>query len=84
VIDGDIMPDVKAARARFDSLDNVVPEQQKLLVAGKEYLRLRDESWRVRARAIRDGSMRGLSEADAIATKSLESLNQITEPVVTR
>jgi rhomboid protease GluP len=80
VIDGGIMPDVTAARARFESLDNVALEQHTLVVAGTEYLRLRDESWRVRSAALRQGSMPMLSKADTVERASLEILREITAP----
>jgi membrane associated rhomboid family serine protease len=80
LIDGGIMPDVTAARARFESLDNVAVEQHTLVAAGNEYLRLRDESWRVRSAALRQGSMPMLSKADTVERASLEILHQVTEP----
>jgi rhomboid protease GluP len=80
VIDGGIMPDVTAARARFESLDNVALEQRTLVAAGTEYLRLRDESWRVRAAALREASMPMLGKADSIERASLEILREITVP----
>jgi hypothetical protein len=77
VIEGAILPDVKAARARVELLDRVPPEQQTLLVACKEFLRLRDESWRVRSAAFRRASMQMLREADSLERASREILREI-------
>ena len=78
VIEGAILPDVKAARARVETLDHVPPEQQPLFAACKEYLRLRDESWRVRSTAFRRSSMPMLREADSLERASREILREIT------
>jgi hypothetical protein len=78
VIESAILPELTAARAHVESLDNVPLEQQTLVAACKEYLRLRDESWRVRSAALRRASMSQLGEADAIERASLERLRQIT------
>lgn len=78
VIDGAILPELDAARTRVESLDKVPPEQQTLVAACKEYLRLRDESWRARSAALRRSSMSQLREADTIERASLEILRQIT------
>ena len=78
VIDGEILPELTAARARVESLEKIPPQQRTLLAACKEYLRLRDESWRVRAAALRRGSMPMLSEADTIERASLEKFREIT------
>jgi membrane associated rhomboid family serine protease len=78
VIEHGILPAVRATRGRFDLIQKVYPQQQTLLVACKEYLRLRDDSWRVRTAAFRQSSMSMLREADTIERASLEILGQIT------
>jgi membrane associated rhomboid family serine protease len=78
VIERGIMPTVRATRERFDLLQKVYPQQQTLVASGKEYLRLRDDSWRVRTAAFRQSSMSMLREADTIERASLEILGQIT------
>ena len=78
VIDSAILPELRAVSAHVESLGKVPLEQQSLIAACKEYLRLRYDSWRVRAEALRRGSMSQLGEADAIESASLERLRQIT------
>jgi membrane associated rhomboid family serine protease len=77
VIERSIIPEMQAARARIETLDNVLPEQQARLNASKEYLRLRNESWRVRSEAFRQSSMSMLREADTIERASLDILRRI-------
>jgi rhomboid protease GluP len=78
VIEGAILSDVNAARARVESLDSIPLQQQPLVAAGKEYLRLRDESWRVRSAALRRASMPMLREADTLERASRDILRQIS------
>jgi rhomboid protease GluP len=78
MIEGAILSDVNAARARVESLDNVPLQQQPLVAACKEYLRLRDESWRVRSAALRRASMAMLREADTLERASRDILRQIS------
>jgi membrane associated rhomboid family serine protease len=77
VIERDIMPEVQATRTRFEGLEHIAAEQQALFMRCKEYLRLRDESWRVRAAALRQASMARLREADTIERTSLQILDDI-------
>jgi membrane associated rhomboid family serine protease len=48
-----IVPELQAADARLQALKNVPPEHQPIVAGARDYLRLRSESWRVRADAIR-------------------------------
>jgi membrane associated rhomboid family serine protease len=48
-----IMPVLQAVDARLETLRNVPPEHQPLVSDAREYLRLRCQSWRVRADTIR-------------------------------
>ena len=78
VIERAILPTVRVTRERFDLLQKVYPEQQNLVAACRAYLRLRDDSWRVRTAAFRQSSMSMLREADTIERASLEILGQVT------
>jgi rhomboid protease GluP len=49
VIDHAILPDLEELRDRIDALGKVPREQRPLVAAAQEYLRLRDESWRIRS-----------------------------------
>jgi membrane associated rhomboid family serine protease len=48
-----IVPELQAADARLVALKNVPAEHQPIVSEAREYLRLRGESWRVRAEAVR-------------------------------
>ena len=50
VIDRTIVPDLRAVRARVLALRGVPREQAPLAAAAEEYFRLREQSWRDRAR----------------------------------
>ena len=78
VIEHGILPTVRATRERFGLLQKVYPQQQTLVAACNEYLRLRDESWRVRTAAFRQSSMSMLRKADTFERASLEILDEIT------
>src|SRR6185295_12114177 len=58
-----IVVDLQAADARLKALRNVPAEDQPLVTDAREYLRLRSDSWRARAEAIRATN----AEADAAA-----------------
>jgi membrane associated rhomboid family serine protease len=79
VIDRTIMPELHAAQGRLKAFDpDAVPSQHQPLVAGAdEYLRLRDESWRLRAEALRKANMVTLRKADLAEWASLEALEKI-------
>ena len=77
VIDRTIVPELQAVQTRVKALRGV-PKVQQLLVAGaEEYLRLRDQSWRLRAEGLRKASMRTLRKADDAEHTSLEAFEQV-------
>jgi hypothetical protein len=80
MIDRTILPELRAARARLVQLERerIPPEQQSLVIAG-EYFRLREESWRARAEALRKASTARLQLADEAERISLQALNRITD-----
>jgi rhomboid protease GluP len=53
-IDRAIMPELVAADARLKTYNRVPPEHQPLVTSAQEYLRLREESWRLRAEGLRN------------------------------
>jgi membrane associated rhomboid family serine protease len=61
-VDQTIIPELQAAEARFRAVDKVPPEHQALMAAAEKYLRLRDESWRLRAEGLRKMHMVTLPE----------------------
>jgi membrane associated rhomboid family serine protease len=53
LIDRSITPELEAAESRLKALNRVPAEQQPLVANAEEYLRLRRESWRLRADGLR-------------------------------
>jgi membrane associated rhomboid family serine protease len=53
LVERSIVPDLQAADDRLAALGNVPPAHRPLVADAREYLRLRRESWRLRADAIR-------------------------------
>jgi membrane associated rhomboid family serine protease len=67
LIDRTIMPELHATDARLKALTGVPQEQRQLVADAQEYLRLRSESWRLRADGLRKASTpvgRGGGKAD--------------------
>lgn len=76
VIERTIMPELRAAQARVQALRRVPREQQSLVASAEEYLRLRDESFRLRAEALQKASMATLRAADRSERASLAALEK--------
>jgi membrane associated rhomboid family serine protease len=53
LIDRTIVPELQAADARLKALNKVPEEHQPLVAGAEEYVRLRSESWRLRAEGLR-------------------------------
>jgi membrane associated rhomboid family serine protease len=81
-IERKITPELQAAQGRLKALGRVPPEHQPLLASAEEYLRLRDESWRLRAAALHKSSMSALRKAEGAERASLEAFEKI-KPVET-
>jgi hypothetical protein len=77
VIDHDITPVLQASQVRVASLERVPDEQKPLLVAAENYLQLRDESWRIRSKALKMGSLTMLRQADMSEITSRNALRKI-------
>jgi rhomboid protease GluP len=82
VIEQNIVPELQSARGRLTALGKVPPEHQPLLTRAEEFLRFRDECWRLRAEALEEGNMAILREADRVEMTSLETLEQLKPAVV--
>jgi hypothetical protein len=80
LIERTIIPELQATHARLETINGVPPEHQPLVAAAKEYLRLRDESWHLRAEALHKGSMVTLKGADKVERSSLEAFKKIKPP----
>jgi membrane associated rhomboid family serine protease len=76
-IDKTITPELRDARARLKALTGVPPEHQAMIASADEYLRLRDESWRLRAQGLHKSSMVALKKAEAPERAALAALGRI-------
>jgi rhomboid protease GluP len=61
-----IASDVRAAQASLSTLTNVPPEHQPMVDDATAYLRLREESWRLRVEGLRAGRMQTLQRAERV------------------
>ena len=77
LIDGTIVPDLQSAGAPLRTLGKVAREQQPLVADAGEYVRLRIESWQLRADGLRAGNMRTLREADKTERAALTAFERI-------
>ena len=77
MIERKITPELNAMQARLKTLGRVPPEHQQLLASAEEYLRLRDESWRLRAAALHKSSMLALRNAEGAERASLQAFERI-------
>ena len=79
VIDRVIAPELHYVSERLALVDRqtVPKEQLPLVAAAEDYLKLRDESWTLRANALRSGKMSILWIADQKEALSLEALRRI-------
>jgi membrane associated rhomboid family serine protease len=80
LIDRTIMPELKAEDLRVKALEGVPREHQPLVAAAEEYLRLRDESWRLRAEGLHKANMKTLQQAEQAERASLEALARLALP----
>jgi membrane associated rhomboid family serine protease len=81
VIEKTIAPELHAAAGRLRALRDVPPEQQPLVASAQTFLKLRDESWQLRARALHKSDMRGLRQADSKEQASREALHRLSNLV---
>jgi membrane associated rhomboid family serine protease len=79
VIDRVILPEISYVTGRIAVVDrNMVPKDQLPMInAAEEYLILRNESWTLRANALRSGKMSILWIADKKEALSLEALRRV-------
>jgi hypothetical protein len=76
-IDKTIMPELRAVRARLTALTGVPEEHQPLVASAEEYLRLRDESWRLRSEGLHKSNMPVLRKAELPERAALIALQRI-------
>lgn len=72
-----VLPELQGIRLRLKSLDRVPLEHRPILLVADEYLRLRNEAWRLRADALEKRSMAALRKADRAEQVSLEAFGRV-------
>ncbi|HSC26048.1 MAG TPA: rhomboid family intramembrane serine protease [Vicinamibacterales bacterium] len=77
LIDRKIVPEISAVRARLKALGRVPEEHRPLVDEVEEYLRLRDESWRLRSEALHRNDMNTLRKADRAERASLDAFERL-------
>jgi rhomboid protease GluP len=76
LIERTIIPDLQAVRRGLPAAPGVLPQQQPLVASADEYLRLRCESWSLRAVALHQSNQRLLRDADQKERLSLDALER--------
>jgi membrane associated rhomboid family serine protease len=77
VIDTSVLPELLAVSARIKSLERVPAEHKPLVDKAEEYLRVRAESWRLRAHGLRQHEMPTVQRADRTARAALDVYDAI-------
>lgn len=72
-----IAPELRVASTRLNSLGNVPPEHQWLVDKAKQYVQLRQESWGLRADALRSSDVKALQKADGLEHSAIAILEKI-------
>jgi membrane associated rhomboid family serine protease len=65
-----IADDIHATRASLAAITNVPPEQQPIVTDALEFLRLREDSWRLRVDGLRKGKLQTLQQADRVESSA--------------
>jgi rhomboid protease GluP len=71
-----IASELQPLRTHLNSIEHVPAEHQPALTAASEYVRLREDSWRLRAKGLRAGHMRTLQQADSAEIAALAALEK--------
>jgi rhomboid protease GluP len=81
VIEKTIVPELHMVAGRLRALRDVPPEQKSVIAAAETFLKLRDESWRLRAVALHKSDTLGLRQADSKEHASREAFNRLRMPL---
>jgi hypothetical protein len=77
VIENTIVPELQVVAGRLRALHDVPPEQKPLVASAETFLKLRDESWQLRAGALHKSDMPGLRQADSKEQASREAFQRL-------
>jgi hypothetical protein len=76
-----IVGELQYIQAQLVSLDNVPAEHWPMVEKASQYLKLRQDSWRLRAQGLRAGEARTLQEADVAEHSALVALAMAIAPI---
>lgn len=76
-----IVSELQSMQTKLAALDNVPAEHWPMVEKASEYLKLRQDSWRLRAEGLRAGQARTLQEADVAEHSALAALAIATLPI---
>lgn len=76
-----IVSELQSIQTKLAALDNVPAEHWPMVEKASEYLKLRQNSWRLRAEGLRAGRARTLQEADVAEHSALAALAIATLPI---
>jgi rhomboid protease GluP len=76
-----IVGELQSIQTQLVALDNVPAEHWPMVEKASEYLKLRQDSWRLRAEGLRAGRPRTLQQADAAEHSALIALATATAPI---
>jgi len=78
LIERTIIPQVQAANIRINALGRVPAEHQEAVAVARDYLRLREEAWRLRGQALQKASMQLLRDADSKEHLALRAFDEFS------
>jgi membrane associated rhomboid family serine protease len=78
VIQHTIVPELHTLTTRINALHDLPPEDRPLKEAAEEFLKQRDESWKMRAAALVKGDIMALRQADKKQQDSLDIFRRMT------
>jgi membrane associated rhomboid family serine protease len=81
VIEKTIVPELQVVAGRLRALQDVSPEHQPLVATAEKFLKLRDESWQLRAVALHKSDMLGFRQADSKEQASREAFHRLKTPL---
>ena len=81
VVIDQIRPQLQALRTRLESFDKVPREQQPLVASAIDFLKTRDESWRLRKEALRKSDLQILRQADSAERTSIDKFRKLKAAV---
>ena len=77
MINTSIRPQLDEARKRVSSLQSALPAHREMVRHAGDFLRLREDSWRLRVEGLAKASTTGLRDADRVEQASLEAMRRL-------